>query len=128
MMHQKALVFNDIETADLILKAQTPREQKELGRSVKNYDDKVWSKVRYGVVLTGNMAKFLQNPDLADKLLSTGYRTLVEANPRDAIWGIGLAENDPNLLSESEWGQNLLGKVLTEVKFNLVRCIDGKIY
>jgi ribA/ribD-fused uncharacterized protein len=45
---------------------------------------------------------------------------LVEANPNDRIWGIGLTENDPRALSKETWlGQNLLGKVLDEVRRRL---------
>lgn len=128
MMHQKALTFGDSFTASQIMEAVTPARQKELGREVENYDEAIWSKVRYNVVLTGNLAKFMQHEDLRIKLLNTGYREFVEANPRDPIWGIGMAEDDPNILDESKWGQNLLGKVLTEVKYNIIRSLDGKIY
>lgn len=128
MMHQKAMTFGDYDAATKIMAEPTPKGQKELGRQVRNYDDSVWSNVRYGVVLTGNLAKFMQNEDLRIKLLNTGYREFVEANPRDPIWGIGMDENDPNVNDESRWGQNLLGKVLTEVKYNIIRSLDGKIY
>ncbi len=37
-------------------------------------------------------AKFSQHPPLRAYLLSTAPRVLVEASPRDRVWGIGLSE------------------------------------
>ena len=64
-----------------------------------------------------NYLKFSQNEIFKQKLLETGNRILVEASPVDKIWGVGLDENDENILDESKWkGQNLLGKALMEVR------------
>ena len=49
---------------------------------------------RFGLVVAGNVAKFGQNPQLRDYLLTTGDRVLVEASPRDQVWGIGLAASN----------------------------------
>lgn len=68
MMYHKALTFNDIETANKILKTIHPGAAKRLGREVKNYDDEVWSEKRYEVVLNGNILKFSQNEDLLNDL------------------------------------------------------------
>ena len=46
-------------------------------------------------------------------------KSFVEASPVDSIWGIGMAENNPDLLDTSRWGQNLLGKALTELRDKL---------
>ena len=59
--------------------------------------------------------KFSQNDDIRQKLLSTGNSTLVEASPRDRIWGIGLNITDAQ--SGKDWkGKNLLGKTLMRVR------------
>ena len=43
-----------------------------------------------------------------------------EANPRDTRWAIGLAADDDRVLDESKWkGENLLGKVLMQVRDEL---------
>lgn len=43
MMYQKALLFNDTETAEQILSQQEPKIQKDLGRKVKNFDQEIWN-------------------------------------------------------------------------------------
>jgi predicted NAD-dependent protein-ADP-ribosyltransferase YbiA (DUF1768 family) len=45
---------------------------------------------------------------------------LVEANPRNTIWGVGLAVDDPAAKVPSQWkGENLLGRILTKVRMDL---------
>ena len=58
-----------------------------------------------------------QNPELKEFLLNTGDSILVEASPVDAIWGIGLAADDPAAAEPHNWqGQNLLGFALMRVR------------
>ena len=117
MMYAKAVLFGDTATAEQILAAKTPRLQKQLGRRVANFDEQVWVMFREGIVYTGNYAKFSQNADLLKLLLQTRGTTLVEASPRDKIWGIGLAEDDPRAHDRTQWrGLNLLGQTLTRVR------------
>jgi len=110
MMHQKALTFGDTETAELIMKAEHPKDQKALGRQVKNFDKAKWDTVSIGIVFKGNYAKFSQNDELGDELLATGNKILVEASPYDTIWGIGMGEKEPGINNPANWrGLNLLG-------------------
>ena len=110
MMHQKALTFGDTETAELVMKTESPRDQKALGRQVKNFDKAKWDSVCVGIVYKGNYAKFSQNVDLADELLATGNKIIVEASPYDTIWGIGMGEKEPGIKNPVNWkGLNLLG-------------------
>ena len=62
----------------------------------------------------GNYAKYTQNEDLKTKLLATGATKLVEASPYDRIWGIGY-DSYSAIENIDDWGQNLLGKILTEL-------------
>lgn len=110
LMWFKARRFGDIEIAEKILKTNNQKEIKDLGRKVKNYDDKIWSSIRFGVMHNILYYKFSQNNVLRDKLLSTGDAELYEASPYDKIWGIG-SDN-----VEEVKGQNLLGKALMEVR------------
>ena len=42
---------------------------------------------------------------------------LVEASPLDAVWGIGLAADDPRAEDPAAWlGHNLLGFALADVR------------
>ena len=68
---------------------------KAYGRAVKNFDKETWDAACYELVRKGNMAKFSQNPELWEFLKSTRKRILVEASPRDRIWGIGMGKNNP---------------------------------
>jgi len=119
-MYQKALTFGDAEIAEAILATKEPYVAKRLGRNVKNYDDRVWAKKRYQVFLDANLLKYTQNPDLAKKLLETGHKILVECNPNDTIWGIGLSIEEAKVTSPDNWqGKNLLGLVLMDVRSQL---------
>ena len=120
MMHQKALLFGDEEIAELILKESNPREQKRYGRMIRNFDKSIWEQNCLSIVYEGNLAKFKQNEDLKEQMLSTGDKIFVEASPLDNIWGIGLAEDNINIDNPSFWlGLNLLGQALTLVKQEL---------
>lgn len=117
MMACKALLFEDLITYTKIMASDSPAEQKRLGREVRNFDTEKWNGVAKCVVKKGNIAKFIQNPELKKVLLETRGTTLVEASPVDKIWGVGLEENDPRIQDRSQWqGTNWLGEVLTEVR------------
>ena len=118
-MFIKAVVFGDYDTANKILATKDPKKAKQLGREVKNYDDEVWSRMRYKVMVDANKAKYSQNEELKAFLLSDDLKGkgFVEASPIDGIWGIKLGENDPLADDEAHWkGQNLLGKALDETR------------
>jgi ribA/ribD-fused uncharacterized protein len=117
MMYCKAKLFGDHESARQIYAAKDPAVQKQLGRAVAGFDEDTWKLFREGVVFQGSLAKYSQNEDLHKKLLATGTRTLVEASPKDRVWGIGLGEDDPRALNPQQWqGQNLLGIALMRVR------------
>lgn len=117
MMYQKAMLFGDSEVAQAILLTDNPKEQKDLGRLVRNYDDAKWAAVRVDVMVEGLFEKFNQNEYLKQALLDTGDTEIVEASPYDRIWGIGWTEEDPEAQDKSKWrGQNLLGIVLMKVR------------
>lgn len=118
-MYMKAIKFGDKEIAEEILKkGDNPKIAKNLGRKVKNYDDGVWNNVRYSVMRDACFMKFSQNKDLKKKLLNPKWsdKGFVEGSPYDRIWGIGVHYKDASD-DESTWrGENLLGKVLNEVR------------
>lgn len=120
MMAAKALLFGDAEMAARIPLAAHPGDAKKLGRQVHGFDEELWAARRFGLVVAGNVAKFGQNPELRQFLLGTGDRVLVEASPRDRIWGIGLSASNEQAISPGQWrGLNLLGFALMEARHQL---------
>lgn len=121
MMYEKARLFGDLDTANKIMQTKNVREQKRLGREVKNFDLTIWNQNAMGIVYKGNKAKFQQNPECLKLLLSTKGKTIVEASPTDKIWGIGLTENDNDANDIFKWkGTNWLGIILTELRLELI--------
>ena len=116
MMYRKAMLFGDEVTAQKILAATEPREQKRLGRIVRNFRPEIWDKRKKEIVFRGNFLKFTGNESLKQYLLSTGDLILAEANKHDRIWGIGMFSDDRDLLRTELWGENLLGKILMQVR------------
>ncbi len=120
MMYSKAILFNDHQSATLILKEKSPGMHKEIGRSVKGFKKDIWNKNKQHIVYQGNLAKFSQNSELKNMLLSTKKMILAEANPNDTIWGIGLSESVAKNKYPNQWrGKNLLGKILMKVREKL---------
>jgi ribA/ribD-fused uncharacterized protein len=117
MMASKARLFEDDETLAQIIDSTDPREAKELGRKVRNFDSTRWTKEARRIVTEGNKAKFEQSAELRAFLVSTGDAVLVEASPHDNIWGIGLQEDDERAKHPQTWlGKNLLGFALMDVR------------
>jgi hypothetical protein len=86
---------------------------------VKNYDKAAWEKKSEAVMTQCIMKKFEQNPELRNFLIATAPKQLLEANPRDLIWGIGLGLKDPDIENKDKWGKNLCGHILMEVRRKL---------
>ena len=121
MMAKKAILFGDTLMYTKIMSTNHPKLQKEYGREVKNFKKDVWDDYARKIVYNGNYAKFTQNEKLKTELLKTDGTTLVEVNPQDSIWGIGLMEGDFLTLKRSTWkGKNWLGEVLTKVREDII--------
>lgn len=117
MMAQKAKLFHDAENYTKILRANTAKGCKWLGKQVTPFDSDSWDAVKYGIVKNGNRAKYEQNHELKELLLSTGNSILAEASPKDKVWGIGLDAKNAAKTNPSGWpGENLLGKILMELR------------
>ncbi|QUI34173.1 NADAR family protein [Streptomyces alfalfae] len=117
MMAAKARLFVDAEAERAVLAARTPAEAKKAGRLVRGFDEAIWARERFAVVVEGSVHKFAADPALGDFLRGTGRRVLVEASPVDRIWGVGLAADDPRVGDPAQWrGPNLLGFALMEAR------------
>jgi ribA/ribD-fused uncharacterized protein len=96
-----------------------------------------WDSVKEKVMVAVLIAKFSQNADLREYLLSTGDRILVEASREDTYWAAGADEHRVRFLIENnpQWhpdqkvkrpdgtfannlfdGQNRLGELLMQVR------------
>lgn len=122
MMHRKALLFapsdpivHSIVPRDPLEPAPHPRQLRSLGRKIPNFSDEVWAQNRFEIVVQGNYLKFTQDEDLKARLLGTGEKEIVEASPRDRVWGVGFGAKRAGEVRE-RWGLNLLGKALMEVR------------
>ena len=120
MMASKARLFGDEDTWNEIMNAYSPAEYKKLGRKVKGFDATIWDEKKLDIVVEGNKAKFSQNPELKEFLLSTGDAILVEASPYDKIWGIAMRATQAAKCTVDQWkGLNLLGFALMVVRDSL---------
>ncbi|MFE5617761.1 NADAR family protein [Streptomyces sp. NPDC056463] len=120
MMAAKARLFRDPEAERAALSSGTPAEAKKAGRLVRGFDEAVWERERFGIVVEGSVHKFASDEALRAYLLGTGGRVLVEASPLDRVWGIGLGADDPRAKDPARWrGLNLLGFALMEARERL---------
>jgi ribA/ribD-fused uncharacterized protein len=139
MMCCKAVLFQDWDSFDKILKAPTPKACKHLGGKgqLKGFEATVWDKYKFAVVCEGNRLKFGADASLRSSLLETYPTRLFEASSTDAIWGIGMNESSACKRWESnktpkpgnaslpasqvftQTGLNLLGQALELVRDEL---------
>ncbi|MEU5741054.1 NADAR family protein [Streptomyces tendae] len=120
MMAGKAQLFADAEAERRVLAAAHPAGAKKAGRLVRGFDEAVWERERFRIVVEGSVHKFASDPALRAFLLGTGGRVLVEASPVDRVWGIGLAADDEAAQDPERWrGPNLLGFALMAARERL---------
>jgi ribA/ribD-fused uncharacterized protein len=121
MMARKARLFGDAQAESRAIAATHPRQAKAAGRSVRGFDQQVWERECYGIMVEGNLRKFGQHSELREYLLGTSSRVLVEASPLDRVWGVGLGVEDERLRDPAQWrGLNLLGFALMEARTRLL--------
>jgi len=122
MMAKKALLFGDTKIFNKIMNLSDPKLIKNLGRKVKGFVEEVWNENCEHYVYDANFAKFSQNKDLKDFILSIEEDIIVEASPYDKVWGIGLSAYDKRALNVETWkGLNKLGYALTKVREDIRR-------
>jgi ribA/ribD-fused uncharacterized protein len=116
MMAEKAKLFHDNVSLKKIMAERNPICQKQLGRTVSGFCNRLWLQHRENIVKKANRLKFQQHPDLMQRLCST-RGLIAEASPSDVIWGIGMSKYNLNVYDSSKWkGLNLLGNILTSLR------------
>jgi ribA/ribD-fused uncharacterized protein len=119
-MAKKALLFNDMEMYDKIMKSNNPKQQKGHGRKVKKFNEDIWNSACEEIMFNGNLLKYTQNEDLKNLLLATENKEIVEASPYDKIWGVGIGPKDERIQDKNSWnGQNKLGICLMKIRDQL---------
>ncbi len=120
--YQKAIYANRKDIAARIVLEEEPIIQKRLGDSI--VVPKEWIQ---GPALTAMSraveAKFRQNTKLSSLLLKIHRdgKQLVECNPNDNFWGIGLhISKEGDIKDSTKWkGQNMLGRCISELAVQL---------
>ena len=119
IQYQKATLFKDIKTADLIMKCSTALECKQMATNVVNFNNDDWNSKAKELCKPGIKCKFQQKPSLASALLNTGDKYLVESC-YDKVWGSGKPLFEEDCLEQNQWqGQNILGEILCEIRTEL---------
>ena len=102
--------------------AKEPTKQNKLGTIEEdgaNFNFNVWKDRKLEVMEEGLKHKFDQNPRLKQFLLDTQTTVLLEANPKDKFWGVGMSLRNPNIRKNNSWhgkAQNHLGRLLSELR------------
>lgn len=116
-MYKKAMLFKDIDVAEMIMDQTSPRKQKFLGRQVRGYDDATWMAECRDIMVPALVSKFTQDTYSLNVMLDTGDSIIVEASPYDKLWGIGMKKDDPRATDPTKWeGKNWLGEVLMRAR------------
>jgi len=94
---------------EAIRMAVSPEKAKRMGLARDHPARGDWTAVRDRVMKAALLKKFSQNPVALATLQKTGDRQLIEISPGDDYWGAGPRKT----------GENKLGKLLGEVRFEL---------
>jgi ribA/ribD-fused uncharacterized protein len=95
--------------AESILVARSPEAAKKIAAEHRAERRPDWAEARVGVMREILGAKAEQHADVRERLMASGDRTLIEASPSDAFWGVG---SDGN-------GENWVGRILMELRSGL---------
>jgi N-glycosidase YbiA len=107
----QAQKFLNTEYYDLVHKAKTPREAATHGRNRSFPLRQDWQEVKEDAMRKALHAKFTQNKEIKDVLLSTHDQDLVEETTDDYYWGCGTDRT----------GKNRLGVLLVELRNKLIQ-------
>lgn len=120
ILYQKCVMFGDTFAAKRILDTDDPNMQQAIGDAPTGYLDSVWAGMRQAVAMRGLHAKFSQNAELKEKLLSTSEAILVACAQTEKNWSCGIGLKDSLRFDAKNWsGKNLLGFALMEVRSQL---------
>jgi ribA/ribD-fused uncharacterized protein len=105
----QAMKFEDPSEQEKVRLAKHPKLARRLGRRRFAGLRKDWSKIRRLIMTRAVYTKCRTHPEVAQRLLATGDRTLLETTQYDYYWGCG----------RDRRGGNVYGAVLMDVRQKL---------
>ena len=115
---EKAITAKAYDKLSDILKAPTAKEAKDIGNSIPY--NPLWERIKVDRMRDILNAKYRQNKELGDYLCSFKGKNLIEAS-WDGFWGARAPLNSEEIKKGTWTGNNNLGKLLTEIKNDLLR-------
>ena len=117
-----AIQFDDKAHLEQIMAAESAKDITYTVNDVpgdKDLNEVRWNTILIPLIKAVNEVKFSLYPELANKLIETGYSPLGAYIPDDTLLGIGLPVNSIDAQNTLKWTQNLLGKALMEIRTEL---------
>ncbi len=113
--YYQAMKFEDADYREQIRAAAHPADAAKLGKSKRHGRRKDWDKVKETFMTRGTYIKCRTHPDVAQALLATGNKPIIETSQYDYYWGCG----------RDLRGDNVYGKVLMKVREQLRKEAEG---
>jgi ribA/ribD-fused uncharacterized protein len=107
--YYQAMKFEEPDLRESIRAAGHPLDARKLAKKNKRRVRPDWSRVKDTVMTRGIYIKCRTYPEVANALLSTGEKQLIENSQYDYYWGCG----------RDGLGRNAYGKILMEVRERL---------
>lgn len=105
----QAQKFCGTEYEEIIRSLHSPMKAAEMGRNRSLPLREDWEQVKDDIMRKAVRAKFTQNKEIGDILISTGKEIIIENTTNDYYWGCG----------KDGSGKNMLGIILMEIREEL---------
>lgn len=112
----QAIKFENADYQEKVRQAESPQQARKLGSARLRKVRKDWKQVRTTVMTRGLYIKCRTYPEVAQALLDTDERKLVESSNYDYFWGCG----------RDRRGDNHYGKALMNVRAKLLSEAQAK--
>lgn len=106
----QAQKFFGTEYEEVIRLLDNPMKAAEMGRNRNLPLREDWERVKDDIMRRVVCAKFTQNKEIRDILISTGKETIIEKTTNDYYWGCGKDGSE----------KNMLGIILMEIREKLL--------
>lgn len=111
----QAQKFYNTKFEEIIRMMNNPMKAAEMGRNRNLPLRKDWEQVKDTIMKKAVFAKFSQNKEICDVLLSSGAEKIVENTINDYYWGCG----------KDGTGKNMLGIIIMQVRKDLQYKFDS---